>query len=590
MIKQFGWRSKVVAFILAALGLSIIIQMVRIQNSPEAEIFRQKAKDFAVASRTIYPARGEIFDRNGHQLAGNRTVYEIGVNLEEVRIYDDTQTIAEELSKTLGLDYNEVVESITHPPLENLKYLGLADYIPASQANILMEKQNEYAEQANKGKGNSASLAGLEFTAHYQRTYPENELASNIIGFVTQKEGVGFFGIEGEYDEQLAGTKVEVLVPQDPNRAEEIPKVPDGTTLILTIHRELQAAVEDILDEALSKYGAQSGTIIVMDPRSGEIYTIAATPRLNLNKFWNYYGVYNNGNEFNRAISIPYEPGSVFKILTMAAALDSGTVQPDTIFLDTGAITVGGHTIRNWNGQAWGYQDMTGCLQHSLNVCLAWVSSQMGAETFYQYMQRFGIGHLTGIDLAGETSGRIKFPGDDDWYPVELGTNAFGQGVDVTTIQMIMAGSAIANDGRMVTPHVVKGMIKNGVQYNTPLQIAGTPITASTAHTLNEMLANSLEEESSSALVSGFRVAGKTGTAEILVPNEGYTSGGTNASFIGWGPVDDPRFIVYIWLEKPTASIWGSETAAPVFAQVVEKIVVLMNIPPDEIRFQVAAR
>jgi cell division protein FtsI/penicillin-binding protein 2 len=155
---------------------------------------------------------------------------------------------------------------------------------------------------------------------------------------------------------------------------------------------------------------------------------------------------------------------------------------------------------------------------------------------------------------------------------------------------MIMAGSAIANDGRMVTPHVVKGMIKNGVQYNTPLQIAGTPITDSTAHTLNEMLANSLEEESSSALVSGFRVAGKTGTAEILIPNEGYTSGGTNASFIGWGPVDDPRFIVYIWLEKPTASIWGSETAAPVFAQVVEKTVVLMNIPPDEIRLQVAAR
>jgi cell division protein FtsI/penicillin-binding protein 2 len=230
---------------------------------------------------------------------------------------------------------------------------------------------------------------------------------------------------------------------------------------------------------------------------------------------------------------------------------------------------------------------MTGCLQHSLNVCLAWVSTQLGKDDFYAYMQQFGLGHLTGIDLAGETTGRLKLPNDTDWYDVDLGTNAFGQGVSVTPIQMIMAASAIANKGQMPRPHVLRATVQGGRQYEIPIEIVGTPISAATAQTLNTMLANSLENESSLALVPGYRLAGKTGTASIPTA-DGYTSTRTNASFVGWGPVDDPRFIVYIWLEKPTASIWGSETAAPVFKQVVQKLVVLMGIPPDQIRLSLS--
>jgi cell division protein FtsI/penicillin-binding protein 2 len=230
---------------------------------------------------------------------------------------------------------------------------------------------------------------------------------------------------------------------------------------------------------------------------------------------------------------------------------------------------------------------MIGCLQHSLNVCLAWVSEKMGAQNFYGYMNRFGLGHLTGIDLAGEAAGRLKVPGDGDWYPVDLATNAFGQGISVTPIQILMAASSIAGDGRMITPHVLYAMVRDGRQYSVPEQYAGSPISADTAHTLNQMLAVSLENESSNALVPGYQIAGKTGTAQI--PGDfGYESGVTNASFIGWGPVDDPQFMIYVWLERPSASIWGSETAAPAFSQVAQKTILLLNIPPDSIRSQMA--
>jgi cell division protein FtsI/penicillin-binding protein 2 len=202
-------------------------------------------------------------------------------------------------------------------------------------------------------------------------------------------------------------------------------------------------------------------------------------------------------------------------------------------------------------------------------------------------MNRFGFGHPTGVDLAGEAAGRLKVPGDSDWYPVDLATNAFGQGISVTPMQMLMAASSVANGGRMVIPHVLYAMVRDGRQYSVPAQFSGSPISADTAHTVDQMLAVSLENESSSALVPGYRLAGKTGTAQIPGPF-GYESGVTNASFIGWGPVDDPQFMIYVWLEKPSTSIWGAETAAPTFAEVARDAILLLNIPPDSVRSQMA--
>jgi cell division protein FtsI/penicillin-binding protein 2 len=267
----------------------------------------------------------------------------------------------------------------------------------------------------------------------------------------------------------------------------------------------------------------------------------------------------------------------------MAGALDAGIITPETPFLDTGEFEIGGSIIRNWDGNAWGEQNMIGCMQHSLNVCLSWIAKQMGPKIFYEYMARFGIGSRTGIDLASEAVFPLRTPGDDQWYDVDLATHSFGQGLAVTPIELATAVSAAANEGLMMAPHVLKAMVTNGHQYDTTPQIIGNPITAETAKTLTDMLAISLEEESSNALINGYRVAGKTGTAEIPTPY-GYALWQTNASFVGWGPTDDPKFLVYVWLEKPKTSIWGSVVAAPVFRDAVEQLVVLMNIPPDDIR------
>lgn len=583
MKRQYQLRVFSLSILFAVLGAVVILQMIRIKYSPQAAAFLKQGDRYAGEFRTLFPERGQIYDRQGSLLAGNETVYEIGVELNDMR---DPQAIAKSMSMVLGLDYNKVYDTLTNPP-DGLVHVVLANYVRMDKARALQDIQAKLAEEYSDS--GDQSLHGLSFTPHLRRTYPENSLASNVIGFVTL-EGRGYFGVEEKYNDLLAGVPTTVWIPNDPNRAFEMPKIPKGADLVLTIDREVQSAVENILVNSLDETGAESGTIIVMDPRNGEILAMASTPQMNLNNFGNYTETYNYASEFNRAVSQQYEPGSVLKILTMAAALDSGVVAPNTTYLDTGYYEIGGAYVYNWDRGAWGPQDMTGCLQNSLNVCMARLADLMGPDVFYTYMRRFGIGHPTGVDMAGEASGRLKTPGDDDWYQVDLGTNSFGQGVATTPIQMLAAASALANNGKMVYPHVLYGMVSNGGQYNTPTQSLGTPIAPQTARTVSEMLALGLERGNSLALVDGYRIAGKTGTAQIPTDQGIYSIDEINASFIGWGPLDEPKFMVYVWLEKPDSADWASYLAAPVFKEVVEELVVLLDIPPDAIRARMAGQ
>jgi cell division protein FtsI/penicillin-binding protein 2 len=568
-----SWRYLAAAILLGVVGVGVLIQIIRIQTNPDIKELVGRSSSVV---RYYYPPRGEIFDRYGRLLAGNTTVYEVSVSLEEMK---DASAIALAAQMYLGQNFESVLSLLSNPP-ENTRYLRIADYVPTDQAKALMQAQEDlYATSSDN------PLVALGFRSHLGRNYPEEDLASNLLGFVTHDE-VGYFGVEAKYNNLLSGIPVTLLVPTDPRRAVELPEIPPGDSIILTIDREMQSATEEILDQAMGETGSASGTIIVIDPHTGEILALATTPRMDLNEYDQVDELFPGETPFNRAISQAYEPGSVFKILTMAAALDNKTVTPGTIFLDTGIFMYGGANIYNWDGGAWGYQDMTGCMGNSLNVCLAWVATEMGSEAFYTYMQRFGIGHLTGIDLASEVTGRLKLPGDEDWYPVDLATNAFGQGVSVTPMQMVMAATALANDGQMVFPHLLYATIQDGRQHTMATQVVGSPISAATAGTITEMLAVALETEASRGLVPGYRVAGKTGTAQVPTPYGYYDSDLTNASFIGWGPVDDPQFLIYVWLENPQSSPWGSVVAAPVFRQVVEKLVVLEGIPPDDIRAQ----
>jgi len=575
--------------VLTLFAVAIFVQMVRIQNSADAEVLNDWANNYGYENRTIQSERGYIYDRWGNLLAGNKEVYEVGI---EIKFVMNPAAIAAATSKVLGLDYGFVFKSATNPP-EGFNYITLADFITSEQIDELSQLKTQYENKNPYGADpNKPSLRGLVWSPHLQRTYPEQDLASNVLGFFTfydRKEGAGYYGVEEMYGNLLSGVSKNVLISLDPYEMQEIPTVPPGASLVLTIDREIQRSMEKILDHAVAANKADSGAIIVMNPRNGEILAMANTPRLNPNTYWNYNDYFPAGSSYNKSVNQVYEPGSVFKVITMAAALDAGVVTPHTPFFDTGQIEVGGWTIYNWDRGAWGEQDMVGCMQHSLNVCLSWVATQLGPERFYDYLERFGIGHRTNIDLAGEEVYPLSVPGDPTWYTINLATNSFGQGLAVTPIQLLTAASAIANDGKMMAPHVLKAYIQNGQQYDTAPQVVGTPISAETAKTLTDMLAISLEQEASDALVEGYRVAGKTGTAEIAV-NGQYTSNQTNASFIGWGPVDDPQFIVYIWLEKPRSSIWGSIVAAPVFHDVVQELVVLMGLPPDDVRLSLAEK
>ncbi len=571
---------------LSVLPLLVAVQILRIQLSPNwIKPILEALPNWPYEQHEVITPRGLIYDRNGALLAGNKIVYEVGIELQYDR---NPEVIAQMLSAMLDVDYMDVYAAASKEYVSGKSvYALIKQNVPQEQAEKLKNLIAQMEEQAEKSKSkNPPRLTGVVLYPRLARAYPENTLAANILGYVTL-QGQGVFGVEEKYNDILAGQPRYVVDPLNPLNVGERESVPRGVSLILSIDALVQLEVERILDKALRQSGADSGTIVVYIPKTGEILAMASVPRIDPNRYWDYEDIIKGKAPFNRAIGATYEPGSVYKPITMAIAFEIGAVNLETIFTDTGVFSYKHNTVYNWNRGAWGPQSMQGCLQHSLNVCLAWVAVQIGNEEFYRGMQAFGIGRLTGVDLAGEMQGRLKMPGDSDWIDGELVLNAFGQGVSVTPLQIAVAISALANDGKIMVPHVVRAVIGDGYQRNIEPELAGMPISAETARLMSELLARSLEKESSDALVTGYRVAGKTGTAEIPTPT-GYTSNETNASFVGWVPVDDPQFLVYIWLEKPKTSPWGSIVAAPVFREVVEKLVVLLNIPPDAIRMKLS--
>jgi cell division protein FtsI/penicillin-binding protein 2 len=563
-------RARFLGIGLAGFAVLVIVQLVRIQFGADQTYFRDLSVEISSQAREFAPARGSIYDRNGELLATNDVQYEIGINPVFVVNPDH---VVRALSDTLGKPASEIEAAVA----SDERYVLIARPVSGEMGDHLI--------QLSETEG--INLSGVSVTPIAHRSYPGGLLAAQALGFVGYNplgSQVGYYGVEGFYNDLLSGKSVqgvEQLVPFD---AQPNPVPAQGSDLVLTIDRDIQFLVEGILNNAVVRYGAQGGTIVVMDPQTGEILAMAGSPSYDPNN----YGAAPIPEPQNPAVTGQYEPGSTFKILTMAAALDSGLVNPNSTFTDNGVIEVGGAEIRNWDGGGWGLQDMTGCLRHSLNVCMAWLSTSMGPTTFYDYMRAFGIGERTNVDLANEAPGRLKVPGDADWFDSDLGTNAYGQGVAVTPLQLLAAISAVANDGVMMQPHILREVRNGNAVHTTNLQQLGQPISPETAQTLSQMLAVSLETgEATTALVPGYRIAGKTGTASIPVPG-GYDLQQTIASFVGWGPIDDPKFLVLVRLDRPTASIWGSETAAPVFGTLAQRLVVLMQIPPDDIRLRMA--
>ena len=585
-------RNLILGLLASVYALLLGVRVFTIQFNPDfIQIKNDQEKSSSAYVYELDTGRGLIYDRWGNLLATNRRVYEVGLNLSGS--YNST-TVAQVASSLLGRDFNTVFDYVeSHRVSKNGQgYYTLGRFVEKDTLDQILALAKQYSEDGIKGDS-APSLDGIDYAPMLIRAYPEGSLASNVLGYVDSRSTdhlIGNYGVEGRFDELLNPPKTGFYITGDPNQVKPPPDS-SASNLVLTIDREIQATVEKILDQALEANGAQSGTILVADPKTGELLAVATSGRENAN---NITTNPSSQNPFFRAVGQTYEPGSVFKVVTMATAIDLGLVTPETTIYDSGLYTENGSWVQNWDRLGHGTVSMTKCMELSLNVCLATVANDMiGVDKFYEYLQRFGFLSSTGIDMAGESIFPPMLPNQSfkladgtelTWSRVDMISQSFGQGLFVTVMQMIEAYTAFANDGMMMRPHVVKSVITNGEKYDTPITPISQPITAETARTITAMLAESLQGETSHVNVPGYKVAGKTGTGEIANGAQGYNSPLTNASFVGWGPADDPKLLIYVWFEKPTSSRWGSEVVAPVFGDVFLQTAVLLNIPPDETR------
>ena len=350
---------------------------------------------------------------------------------------------------------------------------------------------------------------------------------------------------------------------------------------MLTIDRTLQRIAEQNLADAMEDTGARGGTILMMDPYTGDILAMASAPTFDVTQLDLTDPNLDLSIFRNRAVTDLYEPGSVFKTITMAAAVDAGIVNPNTTYVDTGAIVVGARTIRNFDLSFHGEQTMTQVLQRSLNTGTAWVAQLLGSDLFYWYVKQFGFGDVSGSSLGGEAPGIVKEPGNIFWSPVDLATNSFGQGISVTPLQMVQAASVIANGGELVRPRIVRAVITENDVRAVPIVIERRVIREDTAAQLRLMMQAVVDGVAGHpAQTPGWPVAGKSGTSDVA--EEGvYLEGESIASFVGFAPADDPRVVVLIKLDRPQGQIFGGVVAAPVLSDVLEDALPYLGIPPS---------
>jgi cell division protein FtsI/penicillin-binding protein 2 len=426
--------------------------------------------------------------------------------------------------------------------------------------------------------------SGITCDPRALRVFPEGEMAAHVVGIVNDG-GAGFGGVEGYYNQWLTGTEGKREIEQTAVGA-EIP-LPDqdqmaataGINLILSIDRNILMIAAQELERAIKEYQAQSGTVVIMDPNTGAILAIANYPSYDPNTFPQI----DENLLPDAALSAVWEPGSIFKVITWAGGLDSGTISPGTTVYDSGFREVGGRALWNFDRMGRGWVTMTDGLAQSLNTVAAFISTSMGKEMFYTYVERFGFGNSTGVDLESEVPGMVRRPGDPDWYPSDLGTNAFGQGIAVTPVQMLSAVSAVANHGLLMRPYIVKEFVTADKTISVEPMVVRQAITEETAETLTGMLVEVVAREATKAQVAGYQIAGKTGTAQVPVHGV-YDPDATIASFVGFAPANDPRFAVLVKLDRPQASPWANHTAAPAFRAFAERLMVYLLFPPDEVR------
>ncbi|MBI5284122.1 MAG: penicillin-binding protein 2 [Chloroflexi bacterium] len=568
---MFGQRGRMNARLitLAAIftigGIALSARVVYIQAF-NTERYQAEARDEHFGQQEVRAPRGAILDRNGYPLATTVDAYDVHVNRADWQDIDAARRAAAVIAPLIGAKPDELVNEVRKEKTGlYLAYAGL-DF--------------------EKGVGlHDADAPGLRLIQTTKRFYPEGDIASTLLGFVG-RDHAGLTGIEADFDRELGGIPGTIYFERDSigNRialgSERVGQKPrPGGNIRLTIDRYIQRLIEGELDTQLAKTGALGGSIIVMDPKTGEVLAMASRPGFALSRL-----DLNNTNQAlfrNRAVTDVYEPGSVFKTLTAAMAVDQGLVTPETTYVDTGAAYIGPSTIRNWDYSANGTTTVTQLLQRSLNTGAVWLGGLVGPENFYAYVRRFGLGQATGIGLGGEPDGLVRPNTDPSWSEVDLATNSFGQGIAATPLQIITAISSFANHGKLMRPYIVKEMdTPEGPRSFSPVVVRQV-VKEETANTVADMMNRVVEGfPGHLAAIRGYHVAGKTGTTTGATLADGAVRDGNVASFIGFAPVADPKMIMLVKLDFKEDRL-GGQVSAPVFATLAPSILAYLGVRPD---------
>ena len=529
------------------------------------------------STNTLVGERGLIYSRDGYPLTLNRPLHNLFLytpNLDikqeelvsKLAVLLDPSTVIDATSSAqTSTDVAQILRERASKPG---KWLSLAK-------NINTAQRDEIAK---------LNIKALEFETFLSRDYPESSLAAQLLGYLAQDstgQVAGYYGLEGYYDYELTGrvgttTQAkdalgQVIAQSDDGNIQSR----DGRHLHLSLDRGLQFMVEKALKDALEKYQAPAGEIVVMDPTNGEILAMAALPSYNPA----IYDSFDPQTYTIPSIFSTYEPGSTFKVFTTAAAIEAGVAGPDTVCNQecAGPVRIGQYAINTWNSEYNPGQTLTEALARSDNTAMVYIANLLGKDHFVEAVKKFGFGSKTNIDLETESAPALK----TRWGDIDVATASFGQGIAVTSLQMVRALSAIANGGMLLTPHLVVEVEDNGQRLPVAVPEPERVISDNTAKLVTQMMVEAVKTgEAKWAIPQGYTIAGKTGTAQLPIAGQ-YDADKTIASFIGFAPAKNPRIAMLVKLESPQASPWASETAAPAWFKLLTQILPYLSIPPS---------
>lgn len=566
---QFQKRiTKLIAvFILALIGLFIRLIDVQAVNAGD---YASRAENELYRVSTLLAPRGEITDINGVPFA--RSVSAINIVVDQQMIVDPQKT-AELTAPILNMSVDDVLSKIVG---DKRWYLVARDATPA-QWNRLKDAFAKYNESLDRTEYNKR-IVGFFPERNYTREYPAGSLVASLVGFVNQA-GDGAAGIESGMNSTLKGQDGKYvyangIYAEIPGTQQQIVQAKPGDSVRLTIDRDIQYIAESAISKAVRNSRAASGTVIVMDPKTGEILAHATAPTFDPNKPVKLSDVHNS------SVQDVYEPGSTGKVMTLAAAIEEKLVTPTTVFTVPYKLKTKYKTFRDHESHPIQHLTTAGILAVSSNTGTIQIGDKLSDQKLYNYLRAFGVGSSTNSGLPGESAGLINAP--SNWSGTTKPTMSFGQGYSVTSMQATSIFATIANDGVRVEPTVIAGTLDSQGHY-TPAKArkAVRVVSATTAQKMRLMMESvvSANGTAPSAAIPGYRIAGKTGTAERVDPKTGRYSGYT-ASFIGFAPADKPRYVVSVTIQAPQGMHWGGVLGGPVFKEVMSYVLEAKHIPP----------